>query len=1073
VLGGGIFATMSGVIPTDQIRFRALGAISVDRVLVSSPQTRRLLAHLLVHRNRPVPQAELIDSLWDGDPPPAAVSAFQSKVSRLRKILRAGDLISDGAGYTLVVPSEAFDVDVFESLGMQPGDPTAVLAATTTALELWSGAAFDIAAADPFVQATAQRCELLRVSVLEHRMSAYESLCMWDRAIADALQLISIDPFNERPWLARARCLGASGRTAEALRVLERFRNQLAEETGLLPTPDVQRVENELLGVAPTPPTNDRDAAARSAPTKTPSFDASVVSPNSVTERQMLLVPPRASPWNGEIARSGRMVGRESIRTAARAKVLGLARDGFSMSVIGPSGSGKSLMVSEIRRMSRDSLCSPLVMSWSKPSVALDPITRLIHEAADRGLDRSADRVSDGGRGSDRELADVVRGIIDEAQRGQGVLLLHDDFDAAPSSVWSIMGSVLHVLAQAPMSVRLGVVIGVNPKTLTSDQRAMLDDWRQLDSHSHWVLTPLDEQAVHSLISSRSGVRPTSALSAGITADLVPQPGDILRALERMRDASALFLTPRGELYAASSVAQIAGGATSDALRGWFATAAPTLLRVLLTAVLPGLSQHERESFARVESEVWLSSVRELERIIPGLASGNLSAEESLGLEQMVPSSVASGVVAELLGARAGSPHPHQARLVVDLAERHELLHHPTAVEAAKLIRDGAQIDQRWHDVGRFGGLVADVTDDADDHLYSGIGHFRNHDADAARVRFQRAVAIGESKRDVRLIGLAELYLQRTELALSRSDARFDGVRLSAVADAAELGAPDVAAECRALLAEASMHTGDQSSAVTALQRAEQHLGELPLASQAAVRFAKGLVDLAALRLDSAGLQFELAQRAATQAGDAWKTAWATARLALVRYLQGRLGDAAQTAEVARSLTRGTGNWSERAIAELVVAQVHAARGSVELAEVHAHDALDLSTRSGYSWTTAPTLTLMLWLAVVTGDDERIEAVLRDLEADSGPRQAQRWRALARPDDLTMATELRLRPFQPEFRYLSAAALRVTVLRRDDPNATDPCTEAALQNGVEWSLGWPFRLSHFASPAPPPIHSGA
>src|SRR4051794_37774049 len=102
-----------------RLEFRLLGPLSVLRngEPVRLPQGRplRLLAYLLLHRNRPVSVARLIDELWSGPPPSSASTMLHGYVSRLRHDIGEGTLQTSPDGYVLVVADDQLDAVRFEA----------------------------------------------------------------------------------------------------------------------------------------------------------------------------------------------------------------------------------------------------------------------------------------------------------------------------------------------------------------------------------------------------------------------------------------------------------------------------------------------------------------------------------------------------------------------------------------------------------------------------------------------------------------------------------------------------------------------------------------------------------------------------------------------------------------------------------------------------------------------------------------------------------------------------------------------------------------------------------------------
>src|SRR3954452_4581788 len=102
------------------MEFRILGPLEVvepDRVVaVGGGKQRALLAVLLLHRNEVVSVDRLLDDLWGSSPPATAAKSIQLYVSRLRKELGDGRLLTRPPGYLLRVERSELDVARFEQL---------------------------------------------------------------------------------------------------------------------------------------------------------------------------------------------------------------------------------------------------------------------------------------------------------------------------------------------------------------------------------------------------------------------------------------------------------------------------------------------------------------------------------------------------------------------------------------------------------------------------------------------------------------------------------------------------------------------------------------------------------------------------------------------------------------------------------------------------------------------------------------------------------------------------------------------------------------------------------------------
>ncbi len=147
-------------------------------VPLRAEKPRALLARLLLSPNRVVSVGELIDDLWEGEPPETATSALQVYVSQLRKALGHDRVLTKAPGYSLRVEEGELDLDRFEQLvgeGRQllgEEDAEAAAERLRQALALWRGPAFAEFGAEPFAQRAADRLEEARLEAVELRIEA-------------------------------------------------------------------------------------------------------------------------------------------------------------------------------------------------------------------------------------------------------------------------------------------------------------------------------------------------------------------------------------------------------------------------------------------------------------------------------------------------------------------------------------------------------------------------------------------------------------------------------------------------------------------------------------------------------------------------------------------------------------------------------------------------------------------------------------------------------------------------------------------------------------------------------------
>ncbi len=241
------------------MEFRILGPIEAEedglKLDLGGLRERALLARFLLSANRVVSADRLADDLWSGNPPPHSMATLRVYISRLRRVLgaRGGSLVTQAPGYRLNVTGDELDAARFESLvhsaeaDLAAGRAEAAAGILRAALGLWRGPALSDVADLAFAQADAGRLEEARLAALESRVDA-DLACGWHASLVAELDgLASAHPLRERFTGQRILALYRCGRQAEALTAYAALRGRLAEELGIDPTPDLQRLHERIL----------------------------------------------------------------------------------------------------------------------------------------------------------------------------------------------------------------------------------------------------------------------------------------------------------------------------------------------------------------------------------------------------------------------------------------------------------------------------------------------------------------------------------------------------------------------------------------------------------------------------------------------------------------------------------------------------------------------------------------------------------------------------------------------------------------------------------------------------------
>jgi YVTN family beta-propeller protein len=251
------------------VEYRVLGPLEVrdgaESVPLAGAKQRALLALLLVNANHVVSRDRLIEELWGEQPPETAVQSVQVYVSRLRKLLPPGTLLTRAPGYLLEIEPDELDLRRFERLladgrnAIGAGDPEHAAAVLHEALALWRGPVLAEFAFEPFAQTEIGRLEDLRLAAVEERLEADLALGRHADLIGELEALIAEHPYRERLRAQLMLALYRSGRQAEALEAYQHARRALVDELGIEPSEELQELEKKIL-------THDKELASPARP---------------------------------------------------------------------------------------------------------------------------------------------------------------------------------------------------------------------------------------------------------------------------------------------------------------------------------------------------------------------------------------------------------------------------------------------------------------------------------------------------------------------------------------------------------------------------------------------------------------------------------------------------------------------------------------------------------------------------------------------------------------------------------------------------------------------------------------
>jgi SARP family transcriptional regulator, regulator of embCAB operon len=247
------------------MRFEILGPLRLldgdAPIRIHGARRRTLLIALLANANTVVPTTDLVEWLWQCDPPRSTLTTLHAHLSNLRRTLEpqrkpwhpSRRLVTQWPGYLLRVEAGELDVMCFEGLvaegarALDTGEPERARHLLTEALALWRGPALaDVAHLDA-ARSEIARLNEFRLTAATLRIEADLALRRHLEVVPELTGLIAAHPLHERFYAQLMVALTRSGRRADALAVYRRARSVLAEELAVAPGRALRCAEAAIL----------------------------------------------------------------------------------------------------------------------------------------------------------------------------------------------------------------------------------------------------------------------------------------------------------------------------------------------------------------------------------------------------------------------------------------------------------------------------------------------------------------------------------------------------------------------------------------------------------------------------------------------------------------------------------------------------------------------------------------------------------------------------------------------------------------------------------------------------------
>ncbi len=228
-----------------------------------SGQFRLVTAMLVVDRADPLPLERLADELWGGRPPTRWRTAVRGLVSRLRSHLvdlglERDVIVATGGSYHVHLDSVVVDVEQAVSVLATARDALAADSAAEAVTA--AGTARSVLSRPVLSGLDTPWVEALRVRLAAAHLDSLVVLATARTALGGTLQArpalreaVELDPLREDAWRALMSVEVAMGNPARALAAYDQCRRHLAEELGVDPAAETQRMHRDILraGIVP------------------------------------------------------------------------------------------------------------------------------------------------------------------------------------------------------------------------------------------------------------------------------------------------------------------------------------------------------------------------------------------------------------------------------------------------------------------------------------------------------------------------------------------------------------------------------------------------------------------------------------------------------------------------------------------------------------------------------------------------------------------------------------------------------------------------------------------------------
>lgn len=245
----------------EDIQIQMLGGFILrrgDREAVISGRSRKLcllLTRLILERDRPVPNEELVRLLWEGQESGAdALNALKATLHRARTHL---DRLGAGMGRTLLIsragccqwnpkPRLTVDTECFRLLCSPAAGPEERLTGRLEGLALYAGDFLPGLDSHPWVISIREELRGLFLQTTLEVLPLLDARDLWTQAAELTEKALLLDSCSDALCRWRMRALLHLGRREEAAQTYEDFQERLLARLGVMPSDSLRELYREV-----------------------------------------------------------------------------------------------------------------------------------------------------------------------------------------------------------------------------------------------------------------------------------------------------------------------------------------------------------------------------------------------------------------------------------------------------------------------------------------------------------------------------------------------------------------------------------------------------------------------------------------------------------------------------------------------------------------------------------------------------------------------------------------------------------------------------------------------------------